>query len=237
MVHSGRSRYLLTSRAAPPLRAKETYPDRSIYTIRKKKNYCNQRKWHQKFKKKEETRQQQKLKESLCERGNFQVWGCESPPHSGNPWVHTMFQSKSIDLAALWQIIPVALHMTQSACWIAFWWAICLLVYQPNHLLMTASRCSLHFCKWRVKGHLEISSYGDTFCLKSAFSAGIAVRSGVRKSQKDGHGWYTAGTLMQKNIYTRHTQMTARIAEKERGKWGIYCMMVSIQVLALQPFM
>ena len=88
-----------------------------------------------------------------------QVWACESTQLSGNPWVQTVLQSKSIDLAVLWQIIPVALHMTQSACWIAFWWAIGLFVCQPNHLLMTASRRRLHFSKCRVRGDLEISPH------------------------------------------------------------------------------
>lgn len=94
---------------------------------------------------------------------------CESTQLSGNPRVHTVFQSKSIDLAGLWQIIPAALHMTQSAWWIAFWWAIGLLVYQPNHPLMTASTCSLHFSKCMAKGNLQISPYAGTCCLKSTF--------------------------------------------------------------------
>lgn len=78
-------------------------------------------------------------------------WGCESTQLSGNPRLHTVFQSKSIDQAGLWQIIPAALHMTQSAWRIAFWWAIGLLVYQPNHPLMTASTRSLHLSKCKAK--------------------------------------------------------------------------------------
>lgn len=93
-------------------------------------------------------------------------WGCESTHLSGNPRLHTVFQSKSIDQAGLWQIIPAALHMTQSAWRIVFWWAIGLLVYQPNHPLMTASTRSLHFSKWKPKGDLEINSYKATCCLK-----------------------------------------------------------------------
>lgn len=99
------------------------------------------------------------------------VQGCESTQLSGNPRVHTVFQSKSIDLPALWQIIPAALHMTQSAWRIAFWWAIGLLVYQPNHPLMAASRHSLHFSERRARWDLEISSYNDTCCLKCIFRA------------------------------------------------------------------
>lgn len=87
------------------------------------------------------------------------VQGCESTQLSGNPRVHTVFQSKSIDLPALWQIIPAALHMTQSAWQIAFWWAIGLLVYQPNHPLMAASRHRLHFSERWTRWALEISSY------------------------------------------------------------------------------
>lgn len=98
-------------------------------------------------------------------------WECESTQLSGNPQVHTVFQSKSIDLAGLWQIIPAALHMTQSAWRIAFWWAIGLLIYQPNHPLMTASTRSLRYSKWKPKGDLEINSHRVTYCLKSTYRA------------------------------------------------------------------
>lgn len=122
-----------------------------------------------KFWRKKKQREKKKQVRSVTERREDQnfarqeekswEWGCESTQLSGNPRVHTVFQSKSIDLAGLWQIIPAALHMTQSAWRIAFWWAIGLLVYQPNHPLMTPSTHSLHFSKRTTKANLEINSY------------------------------------------------------------------------------
>lgn len=64
---------------------------------------------------------------------------------SENPPLHTAPQSKSIDLAPPWQIIPAPPHMTQSARRMGFCRAIRLLLYQPNHPLMTSSTHSLHF--------------------------------------------------------------------------------------------
>lgn len=114
--------------------------------------------------KKRVTQKAERIRMWRAERKDLETErGCKTTQLSGNPWVHTVFQSKSIDLAGLWQIIPAALHMTQSAWRIAFWWAIGLLIYQPNHPLMTSSTHSLHFSKWTAKGVLEINSHKGRF--------------------------------------------------------------------------
>lgn len=62
---------------------------------------------------------------------------------SENPRRHTGRQSNAIDLARPWQIIPAALHKTQSATGRATG----LLIKQPNHPLMTSSTHGLHFTR------------------------------------------------------------------------------------------
>ena len=83
------------------------------------------------------------------------VWGCSNSVEILE-FIPCSNQSP-LTWRGLWQIIPAPLRMTQSAWRIAFWWAIGLLVYQPNHPLMTSSTRSLHFSKWKAKGDLEIN--------------------------------------------------------------------------------